>query len=97
MKSEKNPINQMLDPNNTETILLYSDIGKPVEFEQIAVIPFNDKLYAIMRPLDYMSGVENGEGVLFEIDETQGDVSVIRDNEIIDEVLKIYKDLINDK
>ena len=37
-----------------------------------------------------MVGVNPGEGVLFEIDEEKIDLSIVRDDTIIDEVLGIY-------
>ena len=94
----KNPIEQILDENNTENVILYDAEGKPIEFEQVALIPLdrNGKLYAIMIPVTPMQGVNEGEGVLFEIDEISGDIEVERDDAIIDEVLTIYKTLIEE-
>ena len=94
----KNPVEQILDENNTENVILYDPDNKPIEFEQVAVIPLeeNDKLYAIMIPVTPMQGVNEGEGVLFEIDETAQDIQVVRDEKIIDKVLAIYEKLIED-
>ena len=94
----KNPIEQILDENNTENIILYDAENKPIEFEQIAVIPLErtGKLYAIMIPVTPMQGVNEGEGVLFVVDEIKNDVEIERDDAIIDEVLTIYKTLIEE-
>ena len=94
----KNPVEQILDEKNTDNIILYDDQNKPIEFEQIAVIPLErtNGLYAILIPLTPMQGVEEGEGVLFEIDEENGDLAVVNDDTIIDEVLTIYQKLIED-
>ena len=94
----KNPIEQMLDENNTENVILYDAEGKPIEFEQVALIPLErtGKLYAIMIPVTPMQGVNEGEGVLFVVDEIKGDVEIERDDKIIDEVLSIYKTLIEE-
>ena len=43
-----------------------------------------------------MVGVNPGEGVLFEIDEENIDLSIVRDDAIIDEVLEIYLKEIED-
>ena len=96
--SAKDPISQILDENNTENIVLYDAEQKPIEFEQVAVIPLDrtNKLYAILIPVTPMQGVEEGEGVLFELDEEKRDVEVVRDDSIIDEVLSIYQKLIED-
>ena len=94
----KNPIEQILDENNMENVVLYDAENKPIEFEQVAVIPLErtEKLYAIMIPVTPMQGVNEGEGVLFVIDELKGTIDIERDDAIIDEVLTIYQKLIEE-
>ena len=96
--SKKDPIKQILDENNTENIFLYDTENKPIEFEQIALIPLDetDKLYAILIPVTPMQGVAEGEGVLFEINEEENDLSIVRDEKVIDKVLKVYEELIGE-
>lgn len=95
----KNPIEQILDENNMENVVLYDADNKPIEFEQVAVIPLErtEMLYAIMIPVTPMQGVEEGEGVLFVIDELKGTIDIERDDATIDEVLSIYKKLIEEE
>lgn len=92
----KDPIEQILDEKNLENVVLYDDNGKPIEFEQIALIPLDDSdlLYAIMVPVTPMQGVGEGEGVLFAIDEELGSIDIVRDEKIIDRVLTIYQELV---
>lgn len=97
-KKAKDPIAQILDENNTENII-YPDINNnPIEFEQIAVIPLEstEKLYTILIPVTPMENVEEGEGVLFEVDEINRKLIPINDSKIIDKVLEIYKKLIEE-
>ena len=97
-KKAKDPIAQILDENNTENVI-YPDINNnPIEFEQIAVIPLEstEKLYTILIPVTPMENVEEGEGVLFEVDEINRKLIPINDSKIIDEVLEIYKKLIEE-
>ena len=49
-----------------------------------------------MIPVTPMQGVNEGEGVLFVIDELKGDIEIERDDATIDEVLTIYQQLIGD-
>jgi len=49
-----------------------------------------------MIPVTPMQGVNEGEGVLFVIDEIKGTIDIERDDKIIDEVLTIYKTLIEE-
>ena len=94
----RNPIEQILDENNMENVVLYDADNKPIEFEQVAVIPLErtEKLYAIMIPVTPMQGVNEGEGVLFVIDELKGTIDIERDDKTIDEVLTIYQKLIGE-
>ncbi len=95
--SSINPVDLILDENNNDNITLFDEDKNPIEFEQIALIPLErtDALYAILIPLSPMQGVNPGEGVLFEVDEVKKDVSVVRDQQIIDEVLEIYQALVD--
>jgi len=94
----KDPVSQILDENNLDNIVLYDAENKPIEFEQVALIPLEktNKLYAILIPVTAMQGVEEGEGVLFELDEETRDLEIVRDDKIIDEVLSIYQKLIEE-
>lgn len=94
----KNPIEQILDEKNMDNVVLYDADNKPIEFEQVAVIPLERTglLYAIMIPVTPMQDVGEGEGVLFVIDELKGTINIERDDATIDEVLTIYKTLIGE-
>jgi len=94
----KDPVSQILDENNLDNIILYDTENKPIEFEQVALIPLDEtnKLYAILIPVTPMQGVGEGEGVLFEIDEEARDLEIVRDDAIIDKVLTVYQKLIEE-
>lgn len=94
------PISQILDEENYDNVVLYDPEKKPIEFEQVAVIPVDDEktdeqtLYTIMIPITPMQGVSEGEGVVFKIDESSHDIEVVNDEKIIDKVLEIYQQLL---
>lgn len=92
------PVGMLLDENNVNDIVLFDSDNNPIKFQQVALIPYDKtgKLYAILIPLTPMVGVNPGEGVLFEIDEEKYDLSIVRDDSIIDEVLEIYLKEIED-
>ena len=48
----KNPIDMLLDENNSEPIVLYNEKNEPIRFDQIAVVPLKGETYAILKPLD---------------------------------------------
>ena len=93
----KKVIKSLLSENNNQNIFLeFNDVA--IEFEQVAVIPLErtGMLYAIMIPVTPMQGVNEGEGVLFVIDELKGSIDIERDDVTIDEVLTIYQTLIGE-
>lgn len=100
MKEEKqvNPIEQILDENNIDNIVLYNENDEPFEFEQIAVIPLEngDKqdLYAILLPITPLSGIEQDEALVFEINERENVVRVCDDETVIDKVMDEYERLL---
>lgn len=88
----KNAIEQLLDEENDETIYLKSDeTGEIQAFEQMALVPFDNSLYAILiRKEDYDNGnFENG-GMVFKIDEKRQKVDLVEDDNVIYEVFDIY-------
>ena len=92
------PINQILEEENMENVIMYDEQNKPIEFEQIAVIPLDNDplLYAILIPITPMQGVNEGEGVVFAIDEAKHDIQVVNDDKKIDAVLEVYQKLIEE-
>ncbi len=49
---ELDPIAQILDPDDSAPVTLFDENGDPQIFDQIAVIPLDDELYAILHPTD---------------------------------------------
>ncbi len=100
MKEEKqiNPIEQILDENNIDNIVLYNENDEPFEFEQIAIIPLEngDKqdLYAILLPVTPLSGIEEDEALVFEVNERENVIRVCGDDTIIDKVMTEYEKLL---
>ena len=46
-KKVVNAIDALLDENNTDNVTIYDENDKPYEFEQIAIIPHKERLFAI--------------------------------------------------
>ena len=88
----KNAIEQLLDETNDETVYLKSDIdGEIRAFEQMALIAYDKKLYAILvRKEDYDSGNIENAGLVFEVDEKRQKLDEVTDDNIIFEVFDLY-------
>ena len=98
-KVERDPIDMLLDENCSENITLFDEENKPVEFEQIALIPLDDCLFAILRPVNDTSLAED-EALVFELTEDidedgDGDVSIhyVDDEDLANKVFEEYNKL----
>ena len=99
----RDPIDMLLDEECSDNIVLFDEQNKPVEFEQIAIIPLDDCLFAILRPVNDPSLAED-EALVFELQEDidedgDGDVSIhyVDDEELANKVFEEYNKLFEDK
>lgn len=96
---EKNAIERLLDENDLGTIMLFDENDKEVEFEQIAIIPYENEVYAILKPVKEMEGVAEDEAIVFHLDaddESDDVLSVVEDDAIIDAVFDAYYKLLDE-
>lgn len=92
MQNIDDPIMKLLNENNNENIVLYDDNNRAVEFEQVAIIPLNYRLYAILKPATKIEGIADNEALVFAIgdidDEEQ--LTLERDKNITEKVFEIF-------
>lgn len=60
----------LLDEDNEDPITLYDENDKAIRFDQVAIIPLEEKLFAILKPIDEMEGVADDEAIVFYINES---------------------------
>lgn len=91
-----NLLDILLDEDNDDPITVYDENDNAVRFDQVAIIPFKEKLYAILKPIDEMEGVEDDEVIVFLIEETEdGDAQLVIETDepvamkVYDEYLKL--------
>ena len=87
-----NALDQVLDPNNDDNVVLFCASGKGIEFEQIAVIPYDKKVYAILKPVEKFEGIRDDEAFTFSIEEDSGEFffNEANDEDIKNAVSEIY-------
>lgn len=98
--NEENAIDALFDPNNSANITLYNEKDEGVEFEQIAIIPLNERIYAILKPTEKVEGVADDEAFVFEVveDEELGDsLRLVEDDNVIDAVFADYNKLLDEQ
>ena len=86
----------MLDENNSDDIILYDENNKKVVFEQVAIIPLQNKIYALLKPVTKLPGIEDDQAIVFAIEEVENEsvLVVVDDNAIVDKVFEQYYDLL---
>lgn len=96
----KNPIDALYDEDNNDAIILMNEKGEEIPFEQIALIPQDDKTYAILKPMIQFDGLGENEGLVFSI-ETNAEgmeyLALTVDEDIIDRVFDVYFELIEEE
>ena len=68
-EAKQDVLDILLDENNADPIVLTDEKGKKFTFEQIAVIPYNEKVYCVLKPVDEIQGIADDEAVVFYVDE----------------------------
>ena len=72
-KKELGIMDILLDEDNEDPITLYDENDRAVKFDQVAIIPMDNKLYAILKPIDPLEGVADDEAIVFRVND-DGDV-----------------------
>lgn len=88
----------LLDEDNKEPIVLVDDKGRKLSFEQIAVIPFKEKIYCVLKPIDKIENVQDDEAIVFYVDEKDGQPPVLMvetDEKVAMDVFEEYYNLLD--
>ncbi len=68
----------LLDEDNVEPLALRDEEGNTLFFEQIAVIPHQDMVYCVLKPLSKIAGIAENEAVVFYVEEREDAPSALR-------------------
>ncbi len=88
-KNEKSLTNMLFDSNNKESIVLVNENNEEVKFAQVAIIPLNKKIYAILKPIDKVENIAEDEAIVFRVefdDEGEAMLAVEPDDKIAEKV-----------
>lgn len=90
----------LLDEDNKEPIVLVDGDGRKLSFEQIAVIPYNEKVYCVLKPIDKIDNVADDEAIVFYVDEQEGKEPVLlveTDEKVAMDVFEEYYNLLDEQ
>lgn len=99
MENHMSAIDKLFDENNNDNIVLYNEKGEATEFEQVAIIPYGGKIYALLSLATPTDDISEDEGFVFSIDtseEGKKTLSLVTDDAVIDAVFKVYEDLLDE-
>jgi len=95
----KSLIERILDPQDCENIVLYTENNKAVEFEQIALLPTDGELCLILRPVEALEGMAEDEALVFRVDMEGEEASlcIVEDDALVDRVFEEYYQLLDEE
>lgn len=86
MSNYEKYVDRLFDENNDEKIFVKDNDGREIEFEQVAVVDYNESYYAVLQPVTPIEGVSEDEVLVFLIDEEKDCLTYVEDDETIDGV-----------
>ena len=98
-KEEMDVLDILLDEENDDPISLFDENDNEIKFEQVAIIPIDEKIYAILRPVSGIEGIGEDEALVFGIEEVDDEdcLIVVDDDAIVDQVFEQYYKLLKDE
>ena len=99
MDNHESAIEKLFDENNNDNIILYNEKGEPTEFEQAALIPYNQTVYAILSLAKPDENIAEDEGLVFAIEADENEkysLVLVTDEDIINAVFDIYEKLLDE-
>ncbi len=91
---------KLLDPENKDNIEFFNEEGDLISFEQVAIVPHNEKVYVILKPIDEMEGVGEDEALVFVVDFDEylleSYLKLVEDEVDIEIVFEKYYDLLRE-
>ena len=99
INDEKTQIEKLFDEDDDSNLILYDENNNPTEFQQIAVIPKNNKIYAILKPLSKKFNIADDEALVFVIEKVDDEdyLIIVEDEKIIDSIFDEYYELLKEQ
>ena len=82
-------VEKLFDEDNDDIIELKQEDGNVLKFEQIAVVIYEGKYYAILHPME----LKTDEVVIFKLVEDDEDsLDLVLDEGLANKILEVYKE-----
>lgn len=84
----KSLIDILLDPDNSGDLQFNDKDGKVIEMAQIAVIPYNGEIYAILAPKELLADDDPNVAMVYKVNGEN--IDLVEDDETTDTVFDLY-------
>lgn len=64
----KDLLDILFDRKNCDPIIMTNQFGKRIALEQVFVMPYKNKIYAILKPIGEFKGIQDDEALVFYVD-----------------------------
>ena len=96
--ADKNVVNEELENFEDDfTVTLVTDQGEEVDFDVIASITLDEKLYFIMQPVELLEDMTEEDCLVFEVtpvNDEEDKFDIVTDEKIIEAVFAEYDKLV---
>ena len=89
-------VDRLFDENNDDRIFVKDNDGKEIEFEQVAVVDFEERYYAVLHAVEPIDGVAEDEALVFLIDEDKDQLVYVEDERVIDGVYEEFCQMLDE-
>ncbi|MBQ2711841.1 MAG: DUF1292 domain-containing protein [Clostridia bacterium] len=99
MEEMKSTIDMILSEDCTDNIVLYDENNVETEFEQVAVIPMDEMVYVLLKPVIPPEGETDDVAYVFRIEEIDDEdaLVMILDDETVERVFEEYYRLLEEE
>lgn len=94
---EMSMLDKLLSEENSDNIVMFDEEDREIEFEQVALIPLENALFAILKPITPIDGIEEDEAIVFAINEEEETLDVVTDEALATAVFQVYDSLFEDE
>lgn len=82
--------------NEEKTVSLFSSSGHEMKFKKVASVPVDGRIYAVLAPLETISGMNDNQALVFEVRELDGGkaaLNIVTDPSVVYQVYETYGEM----
>ena len=95
---DKNLLDVLFDDNDIGSLTLQNEDGEKVEFRRMAIIPYKDIVYAILKPISGLPEEAMQQGIAMRVEMEFGEpyLSIEDDEEVLKYLMNEYNRLLKE-